>query len=125
MPRKRDTNENGEFKCARCGEFKAPTDFNRADSYCKPCRRAYAAEYHLKRRLEDPKYLAIKAAKAKKAYRTNPLARAKRLDACYKYRTKLMDEVKASAAGKPTPAVTERAKERESKQIVIDKWADL
>ena len=81
--------EPGELMpCARCGEDKPQDQFNRGDSYCKPCRKDYAAEYHHRRKLEDPKYLLKKAAKARKRYKTSTPARVARLESSRKYRTK-------------------------------------
>lgn len=125
MPKKRETNEKGEYACRICGEFKPQDQFIRGDSYCRPCRKEYSAEYHARRRQQDPTYLAVKAAKARRNYRMDPEARAARIDSAAKYRSKIEDQMKAAEQGKPSPAVTEKAKEKESKQVIHEKWQDL
>ena len=105
--RKTGPDENGNMDCARCGDTKPEAEFNRGDSYCKPCRKAYAAEYHARRSLEDPAYLREKAAKARQAYRNDPSKRVARLEASRKYRTKQRDE------------------QRGKRKQVDDKWSDL
>lgn len=126
MPKKRETNEAGEVKCARCGLFKNPDDFNRGDSYDRECRKAYASEYHATRKLTDNKYLPIKAARAKRAYHNDEMARARRLESAAKYRSRLRNEDKARAEGKPPPSRPEPvASPRVQRQVVEKKWSDL
>ncbi len=92
MAQRKKPNEDGTITCPRCGESKEPHHFNRADSYCKVCRKAYALDYHARRRTEDPTFLAKKAAKAKKKYQQDPRARLARLESARKYRHRQRQE---------------------------------
>ena len=141
---RREVDSEGKIKCAFCGLFKHENEFFRRDSYCNPCRKQYAREYNARRKAEDPKYLARKAARAKLMYRTDEIARARRLDAAAKYRSKLRheDELRQKGRGpkpepKPEPLVvdednlplTPRQVEQEAKRKAEEaarrKWSDV
>lgn len=105
--RKREYQPGELVPCARCGEDKDQDDFHRGDSYCKDCRRAYAREYHARRKLEDPRYLSTKARRARDKYAKDATARVKRLESARAYRTR------------------QRAQQRKTKQDIKAKWEDL
>ncbi len=140
MPKQRDKDEFGNVRCARCGEFRDPKNFNKGDSYCKiPCRKAYSREYNLVRGSSDNKYLPVKAAKARMAYRTDPMARARRLEASAKWRSG-QKNAEAVAQQKPgampgggrkpmsprvAPSEIVEPTKKEIKEQTTKKWSDL
>ncbi len=107
MPRKTGADENGNMYCCKCGETKNEKHFNRGDSYCKPCRKEYARDYHARRKVEDKYYLAIKARKARLKYHSDPKARVARLESSRRYWSR------------------KRAAKKDRKTNVDDKWSDL
>lgn len=131
MPRSKTLGPDGTVACARCGEFKDPEkDFRRGDSYCTPCRRTYQREYNAMRKATDPTYLAVRAAKQRRAYKEDPEARARRLESCAKHRAKVNERINGRPTAKPgergpqiapTPAAEKREKHAEADR----RWQDL
>lgn len=122
----REFDAEGRRRCAYCGHFKYPEEYNKSDSYCKTCRSQYQREYVARRKLEDPLYLPMKAARLRRQYHNDPARRVARIESTLKYRTKV--QIEHQEAVKKGITLTPRKKSEKDiaeQQKIKDKWDDV